>query len=616
MASTAANTKVYGLQGGDSWKVKSGGSIIFESGGAITMAGGITGITMSGAYTTAAIQLGTNASPMTLTAHDDHIIDIYSTCASTDGSNSVRPIYMKSTMTGAGGVGGRAEFHLYTNVALGGWSNAGKFFTEYGAAGSTAGMGSALCAELQLSAGTSSGTYAPLEVEMVVPSGASLGTASSMIYLNATGAGVATFDTSGFLFEIGTGITPAAGKFISANSQTIRCKIEANTRYLVLSQSENGLGIGVSGTAVSFAQGSPLINMYATCADTSGSSIESIYCETTLTGIGGTGGRARFYTTTNVALGGWSNSLKSHFVYGANGRTTGLGSSFCAEIQMSAGTTSGTYAAIEGEIVVGSGASTGGSTSFLYVNATGADVATFDTTGYFFEIGTGITPAAGKFVSADSQTVKCKIEANTRYMVLSQAENGLGIGVSGTAVSFSQGSPLISLYSTCASTHASNSVESMYVETTMTGIGGVGGRARFYMTTNVALGDWSNGLKAEVAYGASGKTTGLGSAFCSELTLSAGTTSGTYAAIEAEINAGAACSTGTATSFLYVNGTDASGLLNDNGYLFNIGSIFTSEAAHMWYAHQAAFPANMEGSLRFLLPGGIPAYFPYLLAPV
>jgi len=582
MASLPANTKVYITQGGDQLICKAGSTIKAPL-----------------------FQLGTSALPLSLSTYGDHVLDIYATCASTDGSNSVRPIYMKSTMTGAGGVGGRAEFHLYTNVALGGWSNAGKFLAEYGASGKTAGLGTAVCGEIQLSAGTSSGTYAALEGEVTCPTGASMGGSTSFLYLNATGANVAAFDTSGYLFKIGSGITPAAGKFVSADSHTVRCQVEENTRYMVLSQSENGLGIGVPGTAVSFSQGSPLLHVYSTCASVHASnSVESFYCETTMTGAGGVGGRGRFYMTANVALGDWSNALKSHVVYGASGKTTGLGSSLCSELQLSAGTTTGTYSAIEGELVLGTGAKTGKATSFMYFNTSGADASTFDTYGYLFEIGSGVTPAAGKFISANNQTIKCKVEETTRHMVLSQSENGLGIGASGSAVTFLQGSPLLNIYSTCASVHGSNSVEPVYVETTMTGIGGVGGRARFYMTTNVALGGWSNSLKAEVVYGAAGKTTGLGSAFCSEITLSAGTVDGHYAAIEAEIKAPALCSLGGATSFFYVNGEDGSGLLNSSAYLFEIGPIFASGAANMWYDHQGAAPANIEEWVKWRTPAG------------
>jgi hypothetical protein len=412
--------------------VKSGGAINLESGSAQTFAGGTTGIAFSGTYTTTVIQAGTSSTALTLTAYDDHIIDIYSTCASTDGSNSVRPIYMKSTMTGAGGVGGRAEFHLYTNVALGGWSNAIKGFAEYGASGRTTGLGSAICAELQLSAGTSSGTYAPLEVELILPSSASTGTATSFIYMNTSGADASTFDTNGFLFEIGTGVTPAAGKFVSANSQTIKCKIEADTRYMVLSQSENGLGIGVSGTAVSFSQGSPPINLYSTCSSTNGSnSVESFFVETTMTGAGGVGGRGRFYMTTNVALGQWSNALKAQVVYGASGSTAGLGTVFCSELQLSAGTSSGTYAALEAEILAPAGCSTGTGTSFLYCNGTDASGLLNDN-GFLFELGAILTAGAGHLLDSTidtttpqiDHTIKIKTSAGVGYIPVMDNANG------------------------------------------------------------------------------------------------------------------------------------------------------------------------------------------------
>ena len=207
--------------------------------GAMTHSGSpAIGLAFTGTYTTSAMVLGTTGTPLTLTAHDDHIIDIYSTSASTDGSNSVRPFYMKSTMTGAAGVGGRAEFHMYTNVALGGWSNAIKGFAEYGASGKTTGLGSAVVAELTLSAGTSDGNYAPLEVELNVPSGASLGTKTAFAYFSTQGTDVATMDTSGYLFNI-QGLTVASGKLFQANTaaaatHALRIQVDSTDYFVML----------------------------------------------------------------------------------------------------------------------------------------------------------------------------------------------------------------------------------------------------------------------------------------------------------------------------------------------------------------------------------------------
>lgn len=204
----------------------------------------------SGYLLTKNSNIGSSDIPEVLEYDGKKALTIYTTCASTDGNTSFEPVLINTTLTGAGQVGGRVRVHMDTNVALGGWSNALKASVTYGASGRTTGLGSAFCAETTLSAGTSSGTYCALEAELVLGDGALTGTATSFIYCNAMGAAASTFDTNGFLIEIGTGITPAAGKFVSANSQTIKCKVEANTRYMVLSTAEDSLTF--SGGAVGF----------------------------------------------------------------------------------------------------------------------------------------------------------------------------------------------------------------------------------------------------------------------------------------------------------------------------------------------------------------------------
>ena len=159
--------------------------------------------------------------------------------ASTSGSVSVEPLLMTTTMTGAGGVGGRAKFAMTTNVALGGWSNALKADVTYGASGRTTGLGSAFVAELTLSAGTSSGTYAPLEVELNLPASASTGTATSFVHLSTQGANVAAMDTNGFLFNV-QGLTAGSGKLLQTGTTfatpaaTLKCRVGGTTYYLPL----------------------------------------------------------------------------------------------------------------------------------------------------------------------------------------------------------------------------------------------------------------------------------------------------------------------------------------------------------------------------------------------
>jgi hypothetical protein len=380
----------------------------------------------------ATISYGTNATNRRFTAGTP-VMAIYATTSSTSAATSAEPFYVKSTLTGAGQVGGRSRFHCYTNVAAGGWVNALKSYMEFGASGKCTGLASSFCGELVLSEGTTSASYCAIEGEIVMDTGASIGEHTSFFYLNASGAGISAFDTGGTLFHIGDGITAAAGKFCSANYQTLKCYFtdSATTRYLVLSQTENGLGIGASGSAVTLTAGSPIMSLYTTCAGAVGTNAEPLLVHTTLTGAGQVGGRAKFYMTANVALGSWSNALKSEVVYGASGYTTGLGSAICAEITLSAGTTQGTYAPLESEIGMATGGSTGTATSFLYCNTGGTGTGTLDDNLYFFEIGAGITAddaGAHLFTTADAAAathgLRVRIDGTTYWLMLSDSVTG------------------------------------------------------------------------------------------------------------------------------------------------------------------------------------------------
>lgn len=143
---------------------------------------------------------------------------ISKTSASTSGSASVENIVAATTLTGAGGVGGRSRFQLDTNVALGAWSNALKGITVYGATGKTAGLGSAICAEMTLSAGTTAGTYAPLEIELNLGTGAKTGTESSLIYASVNGDGKGEFDDKGALISL-NGVTIGANHLFQASAK-------------------------------------------------------------------------------------------------------------------------------------------------------------------------------------------------------------------------------------------------------------------------------------------------------------------------------------------------------------------------------------------------------------
>jgi len=158
-------------------------------------------------------------------------------------------------------------------------------------------------------------------------------------------------------------------------------------------------------------------------------------------------------------------------------------------------------------------------------------------------------------------------------------------------------------------------VEPLVVATTLSGVGATGGRVKATLDTNVALGGWSNALKGQVTYGASGKTTGLGSGIVSEMTLSAGTSDGTYTLYEGELNLGAGASTGTLTSLYHasVNGA-AAGTFDDNGYVLSLQGL-TAGAAHVFRTGLtgATVVGNMTAALRIKV-GATDYYIPIATA--
>lgn len=150
------------------------------------------------------------------------------------------------------------------------------------------------------------------------------------------------------------------------------------------------------------------------------------------------------------------------------------------------------------------------------------------------------------------------------------------------------------------SSASTGNFEPLVVATTLTGAGATGGRLKATLDTNVALGAWSNAIKGQVTYGATGKTTGLGSGIVSEMSLSAGTADGTYTLYEGELNIASGASTGTLTSLYHasVNGTGA-GTFDDNGYVLNLQGL-TAGAAHVFRTGLtgATVVGNMTAAIR------------------
>lgn len=249
-----------------------------------------------------------------------------------------------------------------------------------------------------------------------------------------------------------------------------------------------------------------------------------------------------------------------------------------------------------------------------------ADQGYFPSTGYFYLILSPDDSARREIVLATTRTVQAitvtRGQLGTTAVVHPAGEKvamitgmtisnmGLNIGSSGSPETYVAGTPVLALYTTNAGTSGSTNAEPFIFSSVLTGAGQVGGRAKFALTVEGAAGGWSNALKAQVTYGASGKTTGLGSAFCAELVLSAGTTDGTYAALEAEIVQVTGDSLGTATTFLYCNctGTGHAGF-EESGNFAILGDL-TSAADGFWEDGTVGAPANIDEWVAWKTPAG------------
>jgi hypothetical protein len=151
---------------------------------------------------------------------------------------------------------------------------------------------------------------------------------------------------------------------------------------------------------------------------------------------------------------------------------------------------------------------------------------------------------------------------------------------------------------------------------TLTGAGAVGWASKSQLAANVALGAYANGLYGYLAFGASGRVTGLASGTVGEIVMSAGCTQGTYAAIEAEVGMPSGAVTGTNTSFLYLSSYGADKATFDtSGTLFNLAGV-TKGSGKLLQDTTSGATIRPVQALKVITPDGI-RYLPlYVTAAI
>ena len=155
-----------------------------------------------------------------------------------------------------------------------------------------------------------------------------------------------------------------------------------------------------------------------------------------------------------------------------------------------------------------------------------------------------------------------------------------------------------------ASTGSTNAA-ALSTSLTLTGVGAVGWASKSDLEANVALGAYANGLYGYLAFGASGRVTGLASGTVGEIVLSAGCTQGTYAAIEAEIGMPTGAVTGTNTSFFYLSSYGADKATFDtSGTLFNLAGVTKGSGKFLQDTTSGATARPVQ-AIKVVTPDGI-----------
>ncbi|GAG09016.1 unnamed protein product, partial [marine sediment metagenome] len=137
------------------------------------------------------------------------------------------------------------------------------------------GMGVAGMFEIILPDVAAGGEYHVLALELAEAgagylSSSALGSPTSFIKFECYGDVHDELDDHAYLFYL-NGFTAAADHMLSLTSQTLRVDIEESARYLVLSQMQDGLGLGVDGTPmVLAATANHAIDVWATTPATGG----------------------------------------------------------------------------------------------------------------------------------------------------------------------------------------------------------------------------------------------------------------------------------------------------------------------------------------------------------
>ena len=344
-------------------------------------------------------------------------------------TGAVRSMVIEQTMTTAA-TASQVEalrVEITSNVKTGAWANAIMAQIDYSTSGAAHGMAATICAEMvPPNSSLARGALYALDLEFGCGASSTWASAGPVAFIKLENWGTAAhFSANAFFFHL-AGETGAACALLGANSNTLKVRIGTTTQYLVLSEYEDTLSIGLTGAKKTLVTGVPEIVVWSTSALTSGTQ-DVVKIDFTQTAVWQTGycKGLRCTMTSNVKTPGSFNGLKGIIDYQTNGHPHGDCAPVASElIPPNSSATRGTFSCFEAQVVPGASSAwnSAGPLSFLRCILSGT-AAHFDDYGYLFTI-EGVNAGSGHFYDTDmndgknEETLKISVNGVDKYITL------------------------------------------------------------------------------------------------------------------------------------------------------------------------------------------------------
>lgn len=292
--------------------------------------------------------------------------------------------------------------------------------------------------------------------------------------------------------------------------------------------------------------------------------------------------------TSNVRTGAWANAIVAKIDYSTSGSAHGMAASLCAEmIPPNSSLARGALYCLDLEMGCGASSSWASAGPVAFIKMENWGTAThFSANAFLFHLA-GETGAAGALLGANSNTLKVRIGTVTEYLVLSEYEDTLSIGLTGAKKTLVTGVPEIAIWSTSSLTSGTQDVMKIdFTQAAAQQSGYIKG-LRCTMTSNVKTPGSFNALKGIIDYSTNGYPWGDCAPVASELVPpNSSAPRGTFSCFEAQVVPGASSAWNSAgpLSFFRCIVSGTAGHFDDYGYLFTIEGV-NSGSTHFWYDH-------------------------------